>query len=145
MIAFVLANWKSIVVGIAVAALALLLHTVDVYRIEANQRAALAAQKTTDVAQCNADKQVTKEANDALQNDRDNLTKRLAADKLQRPAACVSVARSADVHDRSGRPARPNGVSSDWLYDFSADQCSSYWRQLKTCNQFIINERKLKQ
>ena len=144
--AFLLANWKSILAVVATAALCYLLHTVDLDRIEADQRAAIAAQKTADVAQCDAEKKVTKEATDALQTNRDQLAASLAALKLQHPATCVVISRPSDVRNRSGRPARSNehGLNSDWLLDFAANQCSNYWRQLKVCDKFLNDERAIK-
>lgn len=143
--AFALTNWKSILSVVATAALCYLLHTVDINRIEADQRDAITAQKTADVTQCSAEKKTTKEATDALQKNRDELDAHLAALKLQHPASCVIVTRPTDVLNRSGRPVNHNehGLNSDWLLDFAAHQCSNYWRQLKVCDKFLNDERKI--
>lgn len=143
---FLLANWKSILAVVATAALCYLLHTVDVNRIEADQRAAIAAQQKADGKQCDAEKQVTKDANDALTTARDDLARKLATLKLQHPAACVPVSRPSEVLNRGDRPAGrdEHGLSTDWLYDYSASQCSTYWRQLKVCDKFLDDERKIK-
>lgn len=100
-------------------------------------------QQKADVAQCNAEKLTTKEATDALQKNRDDLARRLSALKLQRPARCVNIARTTDVQHSEGRPAGRDGLSSDWLYTYAAEQCSSYWRQLKVCDKFLDDERKV--
>lgn len=145
MLMFLATNWKTLLIIVATTMACYLLHAVDVNRIEAQQRAALVAQQAVDVLQCNADKRLTREANDALQKDRDDLTARLAALKLQHPETCVPVTRSAHVQHRKARPAGRDerGLSSDWLLDFSARQCSSYWRQLRVCDKFLTDERKV--
>lgn len=104
----------------------------------------ITAQQAADIAQCDTEKQTTKEATDALQKNRDDLAKRLDTLKLQRPAACVPISRPADLQHRAGRPAGRNGLSTDWLYTFAGDQCSNYWRQLKVCDKFLDDERKIK-
>jgi hypothetical protein len=144
--AFLLANWRSVLAVVATAALCYLLHTVDVNQIEEHHRVALAVQIKADGEQCDAEKKVTKDATDALANDRDDLARKLAALKLQRPASCVPISRSSAVLNQKGRPARRDeqGLSTDWLYDYSASQCSTYWRQLKVCDKFLDDERKVK-
>lgn len=104
--------------------------------------ALLEEQKTADNKQCETDKQTTKEATDALQKNRDDLAQRLGALKLQHPATCVAVTGAPDLQHRGNRSAGHNGLSSDWLYTFAADQCSNYWRQLKVCDKFLDDERK---
>lgn len=104
----------------------------------------LQAQQTADAGQCTKEKAVTKEATDALQKSNDDLANRLAALKLQRPTRCIPVAGTADIQHRSDRPAGRDGLSTDWLYTYAAEQCSSYWRQLKICDKFIDDERKVK-
>jgi hypothetical protein len=139
-----LENWKSLTAIALMAIVAFMFHTIDINRLEANQRAAIEDQKMADAKQCAAEKQITKEANNALQKDRDDITARLTALKLQHPATCVSVTRSPDVQHRQRRPVGRNGVSSDWLYTYAAEQCSNYWRQLKVCDKFLDDERKIK-
>jgi len=141
---FLLTNWKVMLAVVAAAALCYTTHELDRGIYDRILDSRIAAQKDADVAECNVDKQTTKEATDALQKNRDELAARLAALKLQRPASCVLVTRSTNVLNRGDRPARQNerGLSSDWLLDFSANECSNYWRQLKVCDKFLDDERK---
>lgn len=99
-------------------------------------------QKTADNKACNIEKQTTKEATDALQKNRDELAQRLDALLVQHPASCIPITRAPDLQHRSSRPAGRDGLSSEWLYTFAANQCSNYWRQLKVCDKFLDDERK---
>lgn len=138
-------SWIQAGLGaLAAFALSYLIHTVLVNRLEAEQKAALINQVKTDNMACEDEKAVTKEATDALQKNRDDLADRVAKLKLQQRPVCVPVTRPADVHDRQGGPAGQNGISSGWLIDFAADDCSSYWRQLKICDKFLDDERAIK-
>lgn len=103
----------------------------------------LTAQQTADDKQCANEKQITKEATDALQNDRNQLSARLDALRVQQPTTCIPITGQANLSDRGKRPAGRNGISSDWLLTFAANQCSSYWRQLKICDKFLGDERKI--
>ncbi len=102
---------------------------------ESHLKRALQAQEEALVAQCQEDKAITKGTNDALQKDRDDLAKRVAALKLQRPAKCVPVTGEAKL-PIGGRGYAGTYISSDWLYDFGGE-CEGYRSQLKSCIKFI--------
>lgn len=137
-----LVNWIHIVItALAVTAVGWALHSIDVKRIEYKAAQAIEAQKTADLKQCNIDKQITREANDAIQKDRDAIARRLASAKLRLPAACTPVARAAELPDSGQQYAGAHGIRAEWLLDFAAE-CEEYRTQITVCSNFINQERK---
>lgn len=134
-------SWIQIGGG-AVAAFLLswLLHTVDVDRLERNFKNDMAKQIAADVLQCNIDKQITREANDALQKDHDIIANRLAALKLQRPKTCVPVTSKAQLSADRPEYAGSYGITSDALREYAAD-AEGYRSALITCDKFLDAER----
>ena len=106
--------------------------------------ALLEAQKAEDVNACTQAQQTTKEANDALQKDRDDIAARLASLKLQHPAACVPVACKAHIPARgdehAGQDGAGFGLNTDWLRDYAAE-AELYRSQLMVCTTFLDQER----
>lgn len=135
-------SWIQVIAGAAAgAALSWLIGSAYVSHVEKEWAAKVEAQKTADAAQCNNDKQITKEANDALQKDRDTIARRLAALKLQAPAACVPVTGTANLYGGGPEHAGQNGISSDWLREYAAE-AETYRSEVITCIKFINQERK---
>lgn len=139
---WILTNWKTILAVILTAGLAYGLHALDVYRLEDEQRAAVAAQLKTDTEACDKAKEITKGVSDGLQKNLDDLSLAYAAVKRVRPNACV-VVRPANATKRndaatgSAIPARPDGgVNSDDLYAFANDAETDRLK-LTACQSFI--------
>lgn len=103
---------------------------------------ALQAQIEADTAQCSKDKKTTKEANDALQKDRDTIAGRLASYKRLHPHMCIKT--TPNVANDTGGGARPiggNEIDSDRLWDFAA-KCAEYRSEVIILNAFGLAERK---
>lgn len=98
--------------------------------------AILEAQKNADIAECNNDKAITKEANDALQKDRDIIARKLASARLQHPMRCVSVSNGAQLPPGGSEHARQDGISPDWLREYAAE-CEEYRGEIGVCIKFI--------
>jgi hypothetical protein len=138
---FLISNWKVILAVVATAALAYLLHTVAVDRLEAQQRAALTDQATKLQGQCDADKAITKGVSDDYQKKLDVLNDQLAALRVREPARCIAVSTPVAAAGRhgaagTGKPAGQNGVTAQTLYDF-AGEAERYRLQLISCQSFI--------
>lgn len=132
----ILANWKAIGISVIVIALLAFLHHYDVLAQQAATTRALAAQQSADVTACNTDKATTKETNDALQKDRDDIAGKLAAYKLHQPSSCVHVAGHTNLPGTGAGHAAENGISTDWLRDYAAE-AEGYRRELISCTGFI--------
>ena len=106
--------------------------------------AELAAQSTTDGKECEKVQQLTKDANDALQKNRDTLAAQLSAYKLRHPPTCVRVASSPQLP--SGGPGHaPNdgdSINTGWLIDY-ASTCEQYRSEVTSCVSFLAQERQL--
>lgn len=142
---FLITNWKWIlsatVSTIATAGLAYLLHTVDVDRLEAEQRQAIIDQKTADTKSCNDDKAITEGVSHAYQDKLSALTDQLNTLQRVRPNVCIHIAaKPAAGHNAASgttKPADTHGtVDSASLYDF-AGESEKYRLQLLGCQQFI--------
>jgi len=104
--------------------------------------AKLTDQQATDKKECEQAQQVTKEANDALQKNRDIISAQLDALKLQHPATCVRIARPAKLSSGGAEYANANGngLSSDWLRSYAA-KCEEYRGEVTVCTTFLSQER----
>lgn len=135
-------NWRLVGAALAgagvVAALALGLHRLDVYRIEARHRMEMQVQQTALVAQCEADKQITQEVSHDYQTKIDALNRRLADLKRVRPSVCVPVTKPTSGHNAGtgAEPPRSHGLTSDALLDYAAE-AERYRLQLIGCQDFI--------
>lgn len=102
--------------------------------------ALLESQKEADEAQCKTDKQTTKEANDALQKDRDIIATRLHALELRPSPSCIPVAGKTKLsgggHEHAGQNG--GGLSTLWLRQYAAE-CEGYRTEVITCTNFIDN------
>lgn len=137
----ILKYWQLALGALLSVFIAFGVHKYDSAVAARRQALAVAAQLEADVKTCNADKAITKEANDALQKDRDTIAKRLAALKLQHPASCVPIPGHAIALDSGGEHAGQNGISSDWLRDYAAE-CEGYRSEVIDLQAFLRKERK---
>lgn len=133
--------WQPILAAVLTAALSYGAHSLDVYRIEDNQRAALEQKATDDKKQCDDDKRITKEASDGFQKRLTDLSGQLDALKRVQPSRCIAVSTPVTACGRNaeastGKHAGANGITSDALYDF-AGQAEKYRLQLIACQSFI--------
>lgn len=136
-------NWIQFAIGAAAAfGLSFLLHTVDVDRIEATQRSALAAQESQLNAACEARQKITKEANDALQAALNTTATKLAVAKRVHLSHCVVTTdgKLAGSAANGGQHAGQNGISSDWLRDYAAE-CENYREEVIVLDNFGKAER----
>lgn len=108
----------------------------------------LEAQQTTDQQACAKSQQLTKDANDVLQKDRDTIAARLNALRLQHPPACVRVAKPAVIPasgaEHAGQDGAGTGISSDWLREYAAE-AEGYRSQVSVCVDFLKKERETKE
>lgn len=121
--------WQPIAAAFAAFALSFLIHTVDVNRIEANQREALAIQKDTLIRQCTTNLQKLERANDELQKSLASNAARDAKSKRLHPTQSVlprsSVAKlPAGGAGYAGQNGAVAGTSDDFR-DF-AHECNDY-------------------
>jgi len=135
MLMFLLSNWKVISAAALAFAMAYMLHSIDINRIEAKHKQALAAQVIFDITQCSNSKQPTKEGNENYQKliaDRDATIASLS----KRPARCLYVNRAAnDPKSGSIQPGEGNGLPSEVLYRFSGF-CEADRAGLDTLQQY---------
>ena len=142
MIAFLLANWKTILGAVATALLAYLLHALDVGRLEAKERHDLAAQADALTHQCKQEKAITEGVSRDYQTKLGDLGSQLDALRLREPTRCVAVSASGssgrrDAASGQSKPARANaGITSDALYGFAGD-AEKDRLQLIACQSFI--------
>jgi hypothetical protein len=132
-------NWLTFAFGfIVAAALAFGLHSLDIWRIDAAQKDALAAQAATINSQCNADKKLVEGVSHDYQN-------RLSAADVElnrlraATAVCVPVASTSPGCDGAAgraRPSRPNGITAQALLDYAADYKKEH-EQLIACQNFV--------
>lgn len=79
-----------------------------------------------DEEKCKNDKQITEDANHALQKNIDNIQRKLAAYRLQPTPKCIMpTAESHQPAASGGEHAGQNGVSTDWLRSYAAE-CEQY-------------------
>lgn len=145
---FLISNWKTILGVVATAALAYLLHTVDVDRLEAQQRQAVADQVNADTKSCNADKAITQGVSHDYETKITGLTAQLNDLQRVRPNVCVTIApHAAGGHDATTGTSKPanthGGVDSDALYALAAEG-ERYRLQLSACQDFITQTWKEK-
>lgn len=139
MITFLLTNWRFFAGAATAFAVAYMLHSLDINRLENRQRAELAAAVQKANEQCQKDKQLTTEVSHGYQIKITALNSQLAAYKL-RPSKCiVPVAVPTARHDAATAcPVIPgaHGVPSDSLYDYAGD-AEKTRLQLLSCQGFI--------
>lgn len=138
-------KWVPIVItAVATFALAFLLHTVDVNRIEAKQIVALAAQSKTDKADCDKDKQTTMELDRGLQGnliatstDFNNLLLRSYATPLCVPIAdaAASYVNAAPKRKLANGNGESVGLTRTFLLTYAA-KVERYRQQLLTCQAY---------
>lgn len=104
--------------------------------------ALLEAQQTTDQKECTKAQQLTKEANNVLQKNRDSIARKLAALRLQHPSTCVRVSSPSELPVSGDGHAGQNGsgLSTDWLREYAAD-AESNRKSIIECMDFVARER----
>lgn len=137
--AFLLANWKSILTFIVTLGIGYLIHSIDVDAINAKHEADIASTKAALEASCLKDKQLTEKVSNEYQTSIINLSNELAALKLRGSSCIVPIAKSSDGHH--GSPAKSkhvkrNGITSGSLYDY-AGKAETYRLRLVGCQSFI--------
>ena len=131
---WVIRNWKMAGMGIASILCLLALWKVSQWRDKARE---LDGVKSA-LSSCEASKIVTKEANDALQRDRDIIAAKLASARRVQPR-CVPVASGQPNALKAGAEhARPyaRGIRTEWLLDYAA-QCETYRSERIVLEKFI--------
>jgi hypothetical protein len=105
--------------------------------------ALLEAQKKVDTEQCNAEKEITRNANEQLKNDRNRIANDLARYKRLHPMSCIIPAIPDDVRGGRAEHARGNGAvvgTSDDFRDYAA-RCEGYRSEVVACIKFLAAER----
>jgi len=126
-------NWRLILIAIPSA---LLLLQVWSWRSEALKVPALNAALNS----CESGKQITLEANDALQKSRDVIADKLASSKRMFKT-CVPISNSTNTAASGGEYAAKNGLPTSSLLDYAAI-CETYRQQRVILEKFIADERK---
>lgn len=135
---WLLKNWQG---ALAAFLLSYALHYAAASYVEARHEEELTAQKTALTAQCDKEKTTTKEANDALQRDRDFIAARLVRLKRMQLTSCVPVSSSSNNSDSGDGHAGAHGLRSEFLLDFAAE-CEGYRSTVIVLDKFIADERK---
>lgn len=139
---FLIRYWRPIAASIATACLAWVLHSLDVSRIENNNRSALAAQQLALEEKCASDKKLTEESSRDYKIEVDALARKLADVKRVRPNHCImpiaGKASGGDGSATAGKYAGQNGVATDALYDY-AGTCERLRIQVSSLQDFIDN------
>lgn len=144
MIALLLANWKSVVAAAAAFALSLMLHKLDVHRIEAKHTAEILSVKAAMTAQCNKEKAITTEVSHAYQTELASLNRRLSDARRLHARSCVVVTGAAAGHDGAASSGKSAGsgvkgnrpVAAETLIDLFGEG-EKYRLQLWSCQTFI--------
>lgn len=134
-----LANWKIVASSVATFGLCLMLHTLDVNRIEANQAEEITKVKAAIAAECTKAQAITEKVSHGYQTKLSALNSRLAAAHRMRDNSCVSVKIDpASRHDATAPREKSFGrdVGSDRLIEI-AGKGEKYRLQLISCQQFI--------
>lgn len=141
MLVVLLKYWQIIAGAAGAFALAWMLHSLDINRIETKQRAALAAQEAILIAVCETNKAITTGISNDYQSKISDLNNKLAAAKRLHPSKCITVSVASPAGGRNAaaggtQPAGAYGVASDALYDF-AGEAEKYRLQLIGCQNFV--------
>lgn len=104
--------------------------------------ALLEAQQTADHEACAKVQQLTKDANDALQKDRNDIARKLAAYKLRQRPPVMPVTSAANISAGGPQHAGQNGavITADTLRDYAAE-AEQYRSELMVCTKVLDEER----
>lgn len=130
--------WKFAVGAAGMALLIYPLYTLRISMIKASHALEIENIRTSMTEQCDADKKITNEVENDLQDKITDLRNRL--DKLNRlrvkvPVQPADTTRRSDEANGSGHAHR-NGIDSETLYNY-AGKAEEYRRQLNACQSFI--------
>lgn len=127
-------------IGAAACGLLWTFWSIDAARLRHEKETALEAQRQSLVAQCEKDKQITKEVSDELQTQLDDARAQLARAKRVQQNRCVPVladpAKRDDATANDAQLHHTDGVYSDALLDFAYD-AEVVGRQLDACQSFV--------
>lgn len=145
MIAFILANWKSVLACAATFALCLMLHKLDVNRIESNHASEILKVKTALTAECVAAQAITEKVSHDYQKNIASLGARLAAAHRLHDNACLSVeVEAASRSDGAAASGKPSGSSVTGTGRISAGtfidligEGEKYRLQVMACQAFL--------
>ncbi len=106
--------------------------------------ALLEAQKEADEEACNTAKEITRKANEQLQNDRDRIASDLAKYKRMHPTSCVIPSKRPNTGSGGTEYAGGNGAVAGTSDDFReyAATCETYRSEVIACINFLDAERK---
>ena len=133
---------KLIAIAAATLAMIVLVWKVDQWRNKASQLDEVKSALSSAIAKCEADKRITKEANDALQKSSDDISMRFASARVQFNSACMPVTNTSFTSSGRIKHAGGNdkGLRSEWLLGYSAT-CETYRSQRMILEKFIADER----
>lgn len=143
---WLLANWKIVASAVATFALCLMLHKIDVTRIEAKHEAQITSLRNAMTEACNVAQETTRKVSHEYQIQLGTFNSRLSAAQRLHDHRCVAVTLSpARGHDAapagkelSGGDA---GIAAGSLIDL-AGRAEKVRLQLKSCQQFITLENR---
>lgn len=138
---WLLENWKIVVAAAGTFALCLMLHKLDVSRIEAKHATEITRLRNAMTEACNQAQETTRKVSHEYQIQLGSLNSKLSAAQRLHNGKCVAVTLTpATGHDAapagkelSGRDA---GIAAGALIDI-AGRCEKVRLQLKSCQQFI--------
>lgn len=128
----------SAIIGAAGALfVAFLLHTVDVDRLESNQRSELANQEKLLAGRCHDDKAITKESNDDVSSAFIAINNRLRSDLMQSTTPVILPATyPTNIPASGGKPSRPVRINIKRLREYGAT-CEEYRQERLIHDKFI--------
>ncbi len=141
MIAFLIANWK-ILAGAGLAfGLALMLHKLDVHRIEAKHAAEIVAVKAAALEECNKAQAITRKVSHDYQIKLDVLNTRIAVARRMYSGRCIAIqSHAAAGYDAASAGKELSGgnagASAEGLIDL-AGRCERVRLQLISCQSFV--------
>lgn len=139
-------NWFQIGGGaIAAFTLSWMLHSLDVNRIEANQREATQEQIATDTKACTKDKKTTEDVNNETIKRNQTLAARLAKLNKLQPQRCIPLPATNTAsgdHAATGDKGLPrtDGIAAYAFFDYAGD-AERVGIALDECQAFIKKER----
>lgn len=138
---WLLANWKVIVTAAGTFALCLMLHKLDVSRIEAKHEKQITSLRNAMTEACNQAQETTRKVSHEYQIQLGSLNSKLSAAQRLHDKRCVAVTLSpARGHDAGAAGKELSGgnagIAAGAFIDI-AGRCEKVRLQLKSCQQFI--------
>lgn len=137
-------NWRIYAAGLAVIVLLFAVNSVSNAYKQAALVPALQKQLQATIDACNKNNEITRKTSYAYQTELQNLNNKLANLKRVRPNKCVvltaNTATGLNAATATTVNGGQNGLSSDWLYDYSGE-AERYRLQVIGLQSFINAER----